>query len=62
MCYCNLVNEYTISLGERRANSARQYLIKLGFSAGRLTTVSYGKEKPLDLGHKEAAWAKKPAG
>ena len=50
--------EYNVALGERRANSAKQYLLKLGVSADRLTTVSYGKEKPLDLGHDEAAWAK----
>jgi peptidoglycan-associated lipoprotein len=51
-------SEYNVALGERRANSAKKYLIKLGISADRLTTVSYGKEKPLDLGHNEAAWAK----
>jgi len=51
-------NEYNMALGERRANSAKQYLLKLGVSADRLTTVSYGEEKPVDPGHDEAAWAK----
>jgi peptidoglycan-associated lipoprotein len=50
--------EYNVALGERRANSAKQYLIKLGVGANRLSTISYGKEKPLDPGHNEAAWAK----
>jgi peptidoglycan-associated lipoprotein len=50
--------EYNVALGERRANSAKEYLVKLGVSAERLETVSWGKEKPLDPGHNEAAWAK----
>jgi peptidoglycan-associated lipoprotein len=50
--------EYNVALGERRANSAKQYLIKLGVGADRLSTISYGKEKPLDPGHNEAAWTK----
>lgn len=50
--------EYNVALGERRANSAKQYLIKLGVAADRLSTISYGKEKPLNPGHDEAAWAK----
>jgi peptidoglycan-associated lipoprotein len=51
-------NEYNIALGDRRATSAKEYLVKLGVSADRLETVSLGKEKPLDPGHSEAAWAK----
>jgi peptidoglycan-associated lipoprotein len=51
-------NEYNMALGERRANSAKQYLLKLGVSAERLSTVSYGEEKPVDPGHDEAAWIK----
>ena len=50
--------EYNVALGERRANSAKEYLVKLGVSAARLETVSWGKEKPLCPGHNEAAWAK----
>ena len=51
-------NEYNIALGDRRASSAKEYLVKLGVSADRLETVSLGKEKPLDPGHNNAAWAK----
>ena len=50
--------EYNVALGDRRANTAKEYLVKLGVSAARLETVSWGKEKPLDPGHNEAAWAK----
>jgi peptidoglycan-associated lipoprotein len=51
-------NEYNMALGERRSNTAKEYLVKLGVSAARLETVSWGEEKPLDPGHNEAAWAK----
>jgi peptidoglycan-associated lipoprotein len=51
-------NEYNMALGERRANTAKQYLLNLGVSADRLTMVSYGEEKPMDPGHDEAAWTK----
>jgi len=50
--------EYNLALGERRANSTKKYLISLGISPGRISTISYGKEKPLDPGHNEEAWAK----
>jgi peptidoglycan-associated lipoprotein len=50
--------EYNLALGERRANAAKQYLTTAGISAGRLSTISYGEERPLDPGHNEAAWAK----
>ncbi len=50
--------EYNLALGERRANSAKDYLVSLGISPARISTISYGKEKPLDSGHNEAAWAK----
>jgi len=50
--------EYNLALGERRANSAKDYLISLGISQARISTISYGKEKPLDPAHNEAAWAK----
>jgi len=49
---------YNMVLGERRANAAKQYLTTAGVSAGRLSAISYGKERPLDPGHNEAAWAK----
>jgi peptidoglycan-associated lipoprotein len=50
--------EYNLSLGERRAQSARAYLVSLGIPADRLRTVSYGKEFPFDPGSNEEAWAK----
>lgn len=49
--------EYNLALGERRANSAKNYLVSLGVPESRLTTVSYGKERPVALGSNEAAWA-----
>jgi len=49
--------EYNLALGERRANAARQYLISRGVAPNRLTTVSYGKERPVAFGNNEAAWA-----
>ena len=51
-------NEYNLALGERRANSAKNYLLSLGVSPERISTISYGEEKPLDPGHTEEAWAK----
>jgi peptidoglycan-associated lipoprotein len=51
-------SEYNLALGERRANAAKQYLTTAGISAGRLSTISYGEERPLDPGHNEAAWAR----
>ena len=51
-------NEYNLALGERRANAAKQYLTTAGISAGRLSTISYGEERPLDPAQNEAAWAK----
>ncbi|MBF0117474.1 MAG: peptidoglycan-associated lipoprotein Pal [Desulfobacterales bacterium] len=50
--------EYNIALGEKRAKSAKNFLVDSGVDAGRLNTVSYGKEKPLDEGKTEEAWAK----
>ena len=50
--------EYNVALGERRANSTKRYLLSLGISADRLSTISYGEEKPADPGHTEDAWAK----
>jgi peptidoglycan-associated lipoprotein len=50
-------NEYNIALGERRAESTRNFLIGLGIEPGRLITKSWGEEKPLDLGKTEEAYA-----
>ena len=50
--------DYNIALGERRANSAKNYLASLGIDASRISTVSYGKERPVALGSNESAWAR----
>ena len=50
--------EYNRALGERRALAAREALAKLGIDPMRIRTISYGKDKPADPGHDEAAWAK----
>ena len=49
--------DYNLALGERRANAAKNYLVSLGVAANRVTTVSYGKERPRALGSNEQAWA-----
>ncbi len=49
--------EYNLALGERRAGAVRDYLTRLGISGSRLSTVSYGEERPSDSGHDESAWA-----
>lgn len=51
-------NEYNMALGERRANSARDYLVNLGIDRNILTTVSYGEEKPVCTEHNESCWSK----
>jgi len=50
--------EYNMALGERRATAVMTYLVSLGVPKAELSTVSFGKEKPLDPGHNEEAWAK----
>jgi peptidoglycan-associated lipoprotein len=50
--------DYNLALGERRANAAKNYLVSLGIDASRLTTVSYGKERPIALGSDEESWAR----
>lgn len=54
--------EYNLALGERRANSAMQYLVSLGVAANRVSTISYGKERPAVLGSNENAWAQNRRG
>lgn len=49
--------EYNMALGARRANAVRDYLVGRGVAAGRIETVSYGKERPMDPGTGEDAWA-----
>ena len=51
-------NEYNLALGDRRAGSVKSFLTSLGIAAGRLSTISYGEEHPVDAGHNEEAWAK----
>jgi len=48
--------EYNLSLGDRRAQAAKNYLLSLGITADRMKTVSYGKEFPFNPGHDEGAW------
>ena len=57
--YCDErgTREYNLALGERRANAVKQYLISQGIAADRISTISYGKERPAVLGNNEAAWA-----
>jgi peptidoglycan-associated lipoprotein len=50
--------EYNLALGERRAKSAMNYLIANGIEASRITTISYGKERPVCTEHKESCWSK----
>lgn len=50
--------DYNLALGERRANAAKNYLVSLGINPSRLSTVSYGKERPIALGSNESAWAR----
>ena len=49
--------EYNLALGERRANSAKDFLVAQGVAANRVRVISYGKERPVALGHDEASWA-----
>ena len=51
-------NEYNMALGERRSDSALKYLVNAGVKTSRISSISYGEEKPLDPGHDEIAWAK----
>src|SRR6266702_2232575 len=51
-------DEYNLAQGEKRAKAALNYLVTLGVPEARLSFISYGKEKPADPGHDEAAWAK----
>ena len=50
--------EYNLALGERRANSAKDYLMTYGISASRISVISYGKERPVDSGSNPLAWSK----
>lgn len=54
--------EYNLALGQKRADAVMQYLVSLGINANRISSISFGKEKPLDPGHTEEAWAKNRRG
>lgn len=49
---------YNIALGDRRAESAKSFLVDLGINADQISTISYGEERPVDMGHNEESWAK----
>jgi peptidoglycan-associated lipoprotein len=49
--------QYNLALGDRRANTAKDFLVTLGVDAGRIRTVSYGEERPFEEGHDDASWA-----
>ena len=49
---------YNIALGDRRAESAKAFLLDLGINADQLSTISYGEERPVDMGKNEESWAK----
>ena len=51
-------NEYNMALGERRANSVKQFLTDYGISSSRITIISYGEERAASSGHNESAWGK----
>lgn len=55
-------NEYNLALGDRRADSAKAFLVDLGIAASRLTTISYGEERPLCMEQNEECWAKNRRG
>jgi peptidoglycan-associated lipoprotein len=50
--------DYNIALGERRAQAVKSYLISQGIADSRIQTISFGKDKPLDMGHDESAWSR----
>ena len=54
--------EYNLALGERRANSVKDYLVTLGINPARMKTISYGKERPVAIGSTNAAWAQNRRG
>jgi peptidoglycan-associated lipoprotein len=55
-------NEYNLALGEKRANSVKNYIVSLGVEANRISMISYGEERPLSIEHNEEAWAENRRG
>jgi peptidoglycan-associated lipoprotein len=54
--------QYNLALGERRANSVKDYMVAAGIASDRLSVISYGKERPKAFGHDEAAWSQNRRG
>ena len=54
--------QYNLALGERRAKAVRNYLVALGVSGSRVSTISFGKERPVAFGHDESAWSQNRRG
>ncbi len=54
--------QYNLALGENRAKAVKEYLSGLGVESGRVTTISYGKERPVAFGHDEEAWGQNRRG
>jgi peptidoglycan-associated lipoprotein len=54
--------EYNLALGERRASAVKDYLVARGIDGGRISTISYGKEKPVALGNDKSAWSQNRRG
>ena len=57
-CDARGTNEYNLALGDRRAESAKAFLVDLGIAASRITTISYGEERPVCTQQNEECWAK----
>jgi peptidoglycan-associated lipoprotein len=50
--------QYNLALGEKRAMAVKQYLVSMGVNSSRVSTISFGKERPVSFGHEEASWSK----
>ncbi|MCG3120693.1 MAG: hypothetical protein ALAOOOJD_03521 [bacterium] len=50
--------EYNLALGDKRAKAAKDYLVSLGVTPSQVSTISYGKERPIDMNHSEEAWSR----
>lgn len=61
-CDERATREYNLALGERRADAVKRFLISSGVSASRVSTISYGKERPVALGSSQEAWAQNRRG
>lgn len=50
--------QYNLALGEKRSKAVKQYLVSMGVNSSRISTISFGKERPVSFGHDESAWSK----